>query len=263
MRLWRLRAGLQPLRDTFGTQIPLHRTCGKRQVEVFGLPSVAHVKFGQGAYFEACAQGVPGSRSWQRMPPVRCSSNSGFRPRAGPTSCPCRAPTIGDYVVIHPFAGWKLQGVARSGVRRTGGSAWSGRMELYSGFSWEEEKDGTLPALRQQFAGNRSVCFASSLSLLGSAVLISGSSLFVGNDSGPLHLAAALGVPAVGLFGPSDPSLTAPCAYSPSSWLYHRVECSPCDQRKCVRPGNPCMNAISVDEVLAAAVSLQRSGAHA
>jgi ADP-heptose:LPS heptosyltransferase len=40
--------------------------------------------------------------------------------------------------------------------------------------------------------------------------LIAGASLFVGNDSGPAHVAAALGVPVVALFGPSDPAIWAP-----------------------------------------------------
>jgi ADP-heptose:LPS heptosyltransferase len=40
--------------------------------------------------------------------------------------------------------------------------------------------------------------------------LIAGASLFIGNDSGPAHMAAAFGVPAVVIFGASDPVIWAP-----------------------------------------------------
>jgi ADP-heptose:LPS heptosyltransferase len=40
--------------------------------------------------------------------------------------------------------------------------------------------------------------------------LLAGASLFIGNDSGPAHMAAAFGVPVVVLFGPSDPVIWAP-----------------------------------------------------
>ncbi len=51
---------------------------------------------------------------------------------------------------------------------------------------------------------------AAGLSLLQSAAVVERSVLFVGNDSGISHLAAALGVPTVAVFGPTDPSVWAP-----------------------------------------------------
>lgn len=51
--------------------------------------------------------------------------------------------------------------------------------------------------------------------------------LVVGGDTGPVHLAAAVGTPTLYLFGPSDPRLVAP--HQPNvRWLWHRVACSPC-----------------------------------
>jgi heptosyltransferase-2 len=72
----------------------------------------------------------------------------------------------------------------------------------------------------------------------------------VANDSGGMHLAAALGVPVVGLFFSTQPDWTRPRTER-AAVLYNRIECSPCFQRDCVR-GNVCTEAISVDEVLAA-----------
>jgi ADP-heptose:LPS heptosyltransferase len=78
---------------------------------------------------------------------------------------------------------------------------------------------------------------------------------FVGTDSAPLHLAHALGCPAVGLFGPTDPALYRP-------WMTGRavtgnLDCAPCPGRGCGELR--CMEAIDVDTVLEAARSLDRS----
>ncbi len=167
-----------------------------------------------------------------------------------------------EYVVIHPFAGWSYRQWPASAFASLGERLIAGCGTTVV-FLWEGGRDGNVQTFLQRFAGNPQVLFASTLKLRESAVLISGASLFIGNDSGPLHLAAVLGVPTLGLFGPSDPSLTAPHTLAPASWLYKRVECSPCNQRKCVRPFNPCMNEISVEEVFAAAVSVQRRLSHA
>lgn len=176
-------------------------------------------------------------------------------------------PTADRYVAIHPFAGWihrewpleRFGDLAERIVQTTG---------LSVVFLWEIEKEGSLPQLRGRFAGERRVVFAPVLSLLETAVLISGASFFVGNDSGPLHLAAALGVRVVGLFGPSHPSLTAPACSQGAEWLYRGVDCSPCDQRACIRHTDSCMDRISVDDAMRAvenvrALSLERRPTHA
>ncbi len=69
----------------------------------------------------------------------------------------------------------------------------------------------------------------------------------VANDSGGMHLAAAIGIPVVGLFFSSDPSWTGPV--SPSArYIYKSFECSPCFRRDCER-NNACTQTISVEEV--------------
>ncbi|MCK5597114.1 MAG: glycosyltransferase family 9 protein, partial [Candidatus Eisenbacteria sp.] len=80
-------------------------------------------------------------------------------------------------------------------------------------------------------------------------------SAFVGNDSGPLHIAASQGTPVVALFGPSTPERYAPRG-SVLRVLWTHPPCSPCSQKKCVRPDDPCMEAITMDEVLAALAPL-------
>jgi len=86
------------------------------------------------------------------------------------------------------------------------------------------------------------------------AASIAQCSVIVTNDSGPLHLAAALAVPSVSIFGPTDPGRTV----IPGATRVVRkdVSCGPCYERECPLRDHRCMSEISVDEVYAAAVGL-------
>lgn len=86
-------------------------------------------------------------------------------------------------------------------------------------------------------------------SLLELARLYQQADLAVTTDTGPMHLAAALGTPVVALFGPTAPWRTGPFGDG------HQVvrlglPCSPCFQRRCLNP--ECMTGIEVEEVMAA-----------
>lgn len=71
--------------------------------------------------------------------------------------------------------------------------------------------------------------------------------LFITNDSGPMHLAAALDTPQIALFGSTDEVATGP--FSPRARVIHKhVECSPCLRRDCPIDLR-CFTRISVDEV--------------
>ena len=76
--------------------------------------------------------------------------------------------------------------------------------------------------------------------------------VFVGGDSGCLHLAAACGLPSLALFGPQDPERTAPIGENVRV-LYHPevASCIPCSRRECHHPTQSfCMRSITVDEVV-------------
>jgi heptosyltransferase-2 len=74
---------------------------------------------------------------------------------------------------------------------------------------------------------------------------------FAGNDSGAMHVAGALGIPTVGLFGSTRPERTAPLGPR-THVLYHRIECSPCLERTCRFGHYECLKRIEVEEVTAA-----------
>lgn len=85
------------------------------------------------------------------------------------------------------------------------------------------------------------------------ASVIAGSVLFAGNDSGPAHLAVAHGVPAVLVFGPTDPSALYPPDTVVS--LVSGVRCSPCYSNgifKGCREGGSCMASIDAEQVIEA-----------
>jgi len=85
---------------------------------------------------------------------------------------------------------------------------------------------------------------------IGLAALLARARVVVANDSGPMHLAAAVGTPVVAFFGPTDPGRTAP-AGAPFRILDRYVFCSPCFLKECPY-GHECMTEIEVEDALRA-----------
>jgi len=81
--------------------------------------------------------------------------------------------------------------------------------------------------------------------------LLSQCHLFIGNDSGAMHVAAAVGLPIVALFGPTDPFGTAPVTPR-CNIVQVKPYCSPCFLRRCPTD-HRCMTAVTADMVEAAA----------
>ena len=103
----------------------------------------------------------------------------------------------------------------------------------------------------------RPVILSGKTSLAELIAMISVCDLFITNDSGPMHLAAALCVPTLAIFGPTDENATGPM--SPTAVLVKKkVECSPCLLRECPID-HRCMTRISVDDVYVQAVEMLRT----
>jgi len=85
------------------------------------------------------------------------------------------------------------------------------------------------------------------------AALLKRAALFVGNDSGAMHIATAVGTPVVALFGPSNPAEWGPRG-GPAEVIYKGLDCRICFHPTCQRGEQNCMKLITVDEVMNAAV---------
>jgi len=81
--------------------------------------------------------------------------------------------------------------------------------------------------------------------------LLAACDLFIGNDSGAMHVAAAVGLPVVAVFGPTDPGGTSPLA-ARLALVQEGVSCSPCFLRHCP-VDHRCMTRIEVERVYEAA----------
>lgn len=83
--------------------------------------------------------------------------------------------------------------------------------------------------------------------------------LLLTNDTGTMHLAAALGVRTVSIFGSTEPSLTGPLGPQ-HHILRHHVPCSPCFKRECPMGHYDCMKGITVEQVVGSVVRIYQSG---
>lgn len=100
-----------------------------------------------------------------------------------------------------------------------------------------------------------SVSYVSKLSLDENSALIQNSDILISGDSGPLHIASALGIKAVGLFGSMPIARTGPCGAN-CSVVVSPMECAPCNHIKCKylkgtsELYSPCMKIIKIDDIM-------------
>jgi ADP-heptose:LPS heptosyltransferase len=117
-----------------------------------------------------------------------------------------------------------------------------------------------VDAVRQGLTGLPVVDAAGALDLPSLAALLARLDLFITGDTGPMHLAAAVGAPVVALFGPSNPVRYGPLG-ARQRILRIDLPCSPCGQvrlppARCRGHVPDCLDGISVDAVVAAAADL-------
>ena len=147
-------------------------------------------------------------------------------------------PPLEKYALIAPGARWPSK---RWPARRFG--------ELAAGLQQDSlvigaAGDAGLAEEVASFSGGKAMPYAGKSSLRTLVELIRRASFMVTNDSGPMHIAAALGVPVFAIFGPTDPVHTGP--YGNGIRVVIRVgqRCSPCRRRTC--RSMRCMDEISV-----------------
>jgi heptosyltransferase-1 len=155
--------------------------------------------------------------------------------------------SVGDFILMNPGAGW---GAKQWPSERYGQVAkhlaQDGLQVLVNAGPGEEELAQAVMSASGGWAKAVSWPLAELIALTRRA------SLFIGGDTGPMHLAAALGVPVVAIFGPTNPARNGPFATrsivlrSPSSPTSHTRRSAP----------DPGLLEIEVDEVVAAARQL-------
>jgi heptosyltransferase-2/heptosyltransferase-3 len=113
---------------------------------------------------------------------------------------------------------------------------------------------GSIDALRR--ALRTPIALISELPLRRLAAVIANCSAYVSNDAGPMHIAAAVGTPTIGIFGPGEDNIWFPYPREDGhSALRRDVPCHPCHLDICNREGEgfmECMRLMTVEEVLAA-----------
>jgi heptosyltransferase I len=166
-----------------------------------------------------------------------------------------------ELVVIHvsagnPFRRWPEPAFTQL-VAGLAGEAADRRIVLSSGPSDRAAAARIAAEARRMLgtAGTRVVDFGE-FDLAELRALIGRSRLFIGGDSGPLHIAATTATPIVGIYGPTEPARSAP--WRDPRFRTEAVEvaglpCRPCDQRVC-KPGDfRCLTTLKPEDVLSAA----------
>ena len=169
-----------------------------------------------------------------------------------------------ELIVVHvsagnPFRRWPESAFVHLIAGLAGGAR--RRIVLSSGPSDRRAADRIARDARAMLgaaAADRVVDFGD-FNLAELRVLVTRSRLFVGGDTGPLHVAATTATPVVGVFGPTLPARSAP--WRSPEYLTESVEvdglpCRPCDQRVCTPGDFRCLTTLGPDDVLAAAERL-------
>ncbi len=152
----------------------------------------------------------------------------------------------GPLIGLHPRAShgpakcWPLEHFGRL-ARRLGEEL--GARVLLFGTPVESELNARVAAS----GGGRTRDMTGKTGLKELAGLLALCDVAVGNDTGPIHLAAAMGTPVVALFGSSDPEATAPRGRKVRV-IYRNLPCSPCLRQVCPRD-TACLADISPGEV--------------
>lgn len=159
----------------------------------------------------------------------------------------------GRGIVVHPGAtaasrrwpSWRFAEVARELAMRTGGCVWITGSGSEAALAEAVCADAMHPHVRT---------LAGKLSLGEMAALLERSDLLVSNNSGPVHLAAALGTPTVDLYALTNPQHTP--WQVPHRTLYADVPCRYCYKSTCPAGHHRCLRDVTVADTVGAAMSL-------
>jgi ADP-heptose:LPS heptosyltransferase len=160
-------------------------------------------------------------------------------------------PGVG-HVVVHPGASVPARAWApEHHARLVDELVAEGRRVIVTGGPGER-------ALTRFVAGTRALDLGGRTSMAELADVLSGADCVVAANTGPAHLAAAVGTPVVSLFAPTVPAVRWRPWGVRHELLFVPVPCAGCRARACPVPGHPCLDDLDVGEVLAAVRRLTR-----
>ncbi len=155
---------------------------------------------------------------------------------------------LSDYVILNPGGGWVTK---RWAPEKFGAlaAAIAKEWKLPTLVVWGPGEEELAQRIVDTSEGSAKL--APATGIRGVIPYIRRARLFVSGDTGPMHLASAVGVPVVGIFGPTDPARNGP--FGPHDAVISKdVDCGPCYKRRCPGYGNVCMTSIGLEDVLAA-----------
>lgn len=167
---------------------------------------------------------------------------------------PERVP-VGPYTVVHPGASVPARAWSASGYRElVAALAESGRRVLVTGGPEET-------ALTAFVAGTAARDLGGRTTLEDLAVVLAGADVLVTGNTGPAHLAAAVGTPVVSLYAPTVPSARWRPWGVPHVLLGDQdIACAGCRARVCPYEGHPCLASVTAERVKRAVESLAPAG---
>ncbi|UCD70737.1 MAG: glycosyltransferase family 9 protein [Syntrophobacterales bacterium] len=120
-------------------------------------------------------------------------------------------------------------------------------------FTWGPGEKPMVDEIRTRMRGDSMVA-PKTHSLKQLAEIFRRCSLYIGSDTGPMHIASLVRTPVVGIYGPTDPIVNAPYEGTPHIIIRKDLPCSPCRNKGCKNV--ECMKAISSQDVFDAAKTL-------
>ena len=150
---------------------------------------------------------------------------------------------LGEYAVMVPGARWHTKQWPAERFARI--ASVLGIRSVIVGSSADSETAKLIEAA----SGDEALSMAGETDIRDLICLIKGAKFMITNDSGPMHIAAACGVPVIAIFGPTSPVLTGPYG---SGHIIVRApaDCSPCRKREC--DDMKCMKEITMEQVMEA-----------
>ncbi len=190
----------------------------------------------------------------ENLDPVRYLGLAALPPVFPVTFPPLELPGHGPRVAVVPTSRWATKDWTPAGfaaAARTLHEERGATVYLMGG-----PGDVARCADIERMMGGGAVNLAGKTSLVEMGSYLAAMDLLVANDSGPVHMAAAVNTPSLVLFGPTSPARTGPYGDAHRVVRSAPLECRPCFMRDCAPKHHRCMSDITADQVSQVALEM-------